>query len=299
MEAIHAIPTEIEELDPPNTEAAARNGTVQKMFRYSTYLDVGEGAESCEHARDGACLDIEHFHAWCRLPTPHQHQDIRQKGLAAKARRLRLFADPDSDESVVLDQELSTIDDEMFVDQLADELVKAGNVDDFLQAQRDVCERDEFEHIAQDREEYERQRDQAELPEEERTAEYRQLAAHVGSYFEAMNDRMVEIRAPRRNELRSRPVAELVSLVRTKRLEVDGDQTFMAEFDAWLWFVGTYEAEISDSCKRPFKLMWEEIGARDRPAAGTMRAEPPEVHAALHQTYDELRLAMQQGSSGN
>src|ERR1700726_392288 len=84
---------------PAQAEAA-------KMFRYSSYLHVGPGAEECGHREDGECTDPTHFHAWCRLPNKFQHRDLYTKAQAAKARRLRLLNQPDSDASEVLESEL-------------------------------------------------------------------------------------------------------------------------------------------------------------------------------------------------
>lgn len=299
--AVDAPIDEAHALAEPIAEPAARTGVVQKMFRYSAYLDVGEGAQECEHARDGECDDIEHFHAWCRLPTPYQQQDIRDKALAAKARRVRLLADPESDESIVLDQELHGLRDPIFASNLVEEVIKRDQIDDFLEAQRDLAEREEFAHIVQDREELGRlDRDTpAGTEEDQRSAEHRALAEHLRDYYEKLTVRMEEIREPRRVELRARSTDELVDLVRSRRVEAEGDRAFTEEFNAWLWFAGTYHVETHATCKRPYRLMWDELGSRDRPAVGTMRGEPPEVLVALQQTYDELRVAFQQGSAGN
>src|ERR1700745_988892 len=114
MEALTAIEA------PP--QAAART-TARAMFKYSEFVDLGDGAAECEHARDGRCEDIEHFHAWCRLPNPYQHEGIRKKGLAAKARKIRELKDPESDVSVILDTELASLNDETFADTLINELL--------------------------------------------------------------------------------------------------------------------------------------------------------------------------------
>ncbi len=43
------IETEPEAKDPP----VARTATSRQIFKYSAFVDVGDGAAECEHARDG------------------------------------------------------------------------------------------------------------------------------------------------------------------------------------------------------------------------------------------------------
>jgi hypothetical protein len=63
--------------------------TTGELFRYSSWVHIGGGAEDCEEAETGTCADPLHFHAWCRLPNQLQHADIRERALASKARRIR------------------------------------------------------------------------------------------------------------------------------------------------------------------------------------------------------------------
>lgn len=296
MEAIAAEQIEAEEA----LEPVAQTATAKKMFKYSDYLDLGEGAEECEHKRDGQCEDPEHFHAWCRLPNEYQRDDIRKKALAAKARKVRELSDPESDASVVLDQDFATIEDPMFKGILIEELLQREWAEDYIQAQQDVEEREEFEHIEQDREEYHRlNAAEAELPEEEQSDEYKRLIAHLASYTDAMRVQLESIQKPKREELEQREMAALVSIVRSKRVDQISGDAFMDVFNAWVWFVGTFSPEPHPTLKRPHRPKWEDIGHKARPEAGTMYAEAPEVIEALRGTFGKLHIALQQGSSGN
>jgi hypothetical protein len=280
-------------------EPAARVSAA-KMFRYSEFVDVGDGAAECEHARDGECEDPEHFHAWCRLPNPYQHSDIRAKGLAAKARRLRLLKDPDSDEAVVLDQSFAMVDDPSFTEVLIDELVGREWAEDYLEAARDLEETETFEHIEQDREEYNRlAATERTLSAEEQSADYKRLDAHIVAYSTAIRERLAEIQEPKRVELRAHEFPKLLEIVRARRVEEDGDRVFVETYNAWMWFVGTFKVERHASLGRPYLPMWSDLGTRDRPAAGTMFGEAPEVIDALAATYSALQVALQRGSAGN
>jgi hypothetical protein len=280
------------------SEPAARAAAQVRMFRYSAYVDVGDGAADCEHARDGECEDIEHFHAWIRLPNPFQQEDIRAKALAAQARRLRELRDPESDAAVVLDHMLQLVADRR--EAVVDELLASDRSTDFLQAQRDVDAREEFEHIAQDREEHERLAVvQNELPEEQRSAEFKALDAHLAHYLDARAKRLEEIQAPRRSELDEQPLDVLVGRLRTKRVDEAAWQAFMETYNPWTWFVGTYRTAPHPSTGRPHIAMWDQIGHKDRAAAGTMYGEATEIIDALDSAFTELRTTLFRGSAGN
>jgi hypothetical protein len=188
--------------------------TPRQMFRYSTWVHVGPGAVDCEAINEQAgtneCSNPLHFHAWCRLPNQFQHREIREKALAAKARKTRLLRDPESD--------------------------------------RDVQEREEgqdgdgeplrpFAHVEHD------QRRHSELeamPEEERPGdEFDELGRHLGRYAEALKQRQEEIVQPKRDALTDKGVNGLVDLVRDQRVNAAGTEEFMHTYSTWSWLVGT------------------------------------------------------------
>lgn len=297
-----AIPTgeepqvDAEAKEPPVAETA----TARKIFRYSQFVDIGDGADTCEHARDGQCEDPAHFHAWCRLPNRYQEDDIRAKAMAAKARRIRGFNDPESDLAVVLAAEMEPLDDPHFQETLVDELVGDTLTDDYIEAQADVREQEEFAHIEQDQEEYERLRQQeGELAEEEQSEEFRQLTKQVQAYLRAIPERLREIQEPRRVELRARPYDKILAEVRARRVEAEGARAFMDTYTGWTCYVGTFSPELHQTLRRPHKPKWEDIGHRDRPEAGTMYGEDPDVVQALSEVFTDLRTAFRAGSKGN
>jgi|ERR1035437_385486 hypothetical protein len=300
MEASVAVRTEdIEAVEAQvPKEPAAPNADAKKMYRYSEYLDVGWGAAGCEHSRDGACEDTEHFHAWCRLPNPIQQENVRKSGAAAKARLLRLYKDPESDVSVVLDSELGILHDDAFRAAVIDELVTRDFATDYLEAQANVEDREEYEHIDGDREEFNRLAE-GDKPEAEQSKEYRELSKQMSAYVEAIREELTKIQAPRREELESRSIDSLIELTRTRRVEEEGDRVFIDQFNLWQWFIGTFKVKLHDSLRRPYEPMWAAIGDPSRGETGTMFGEAPEVIEALRQVYGSLQSALQRGSSGN
>lgn len=281
-------------------EPAAQAAEARKMYKWSSYLHVGEGAAECEHATDGACTDPAHFHAWCRLSNPLQHEDIRKKGQAAKARKIREYKDPESDASVTLDQELVQINDEVFMDQLIDELLAREFGDDYIQARDEVGDREEFEHIDQDREEFARlTAAEDEIPDDERSDEWKQLRKHVESHVDAVRTRLDELQKPRREELASRGPDALVQLVREKRVEEAANIAFLDVYNIWQWFVGTYKVRKHETLNKPYEQMWSEIGSALNPQPGQMVFEDRDVIAGLRETYNDLSVAQQRASAGN
>lgn len=302
-EAVHPITAEPEPVAIPAPEPSTpQNGAVSKMFRYSEYLNVGEGAAECPQREPGVegelCVDPEHFHAWCRLPNPIQQENIRKKAAAAKARAIRQYADDESDESVVLDSELAQIHDEIFADNLIDELIAADFPDDYTTAQGNVEADERFEHIVEDRTEFTRL-DEGGRPLEEQSAEYRALAGHITEYIAALRAEIDTIQKPKRDELASRGIERLIELIRDRRVEEHGQHAFLDTFNTWMWLVGTHQVERSSVTKRPYKPMWSELGRADEPAPGTLFAAAPEVISGLRNVYNGLQIQLQKASSGN
>ena len=279
---------------------AAMDAEAQKMFRYSAFIDIGPGAEGCEHSRDGECEDVEHFHVWCRLPNPLQHKDIRDKALAAKARKIRALRDPESDAFTIMDAELKSIEDESFRGVLIDELLQGEWAEDYIEAQRDTEELEEFQNLDQDRAEYRRLSEaEADLSEAERSDELRQLEKHMTHYLDVVRGRLVEIQRPKREAFAARTMESLIDVVRSQRIEEMATAAFIDTYNTWMWFVGTYKVDPHPTLKRPWRGAWEEIGRSDQAAPGTMLGESPEVIEALKKTYNDLSVSLQRGSAGN
>ena len=290
-----AIPTDLVDLEP----AAAQAEVKDTLFRYSAFVDIGGDAKTCPNARDGKCKWTGHFHAWIRLPNAFQQDDIREKGLAAKARKLRELRDPESDAAVVLEERFAAFaDDQAFIDELINEMVGREEIEDFLQAQADVNEREEYQFIAQDQEHYRRMAE-GDLPEEQQSDEFKRLARHLAAHSEAVRTALAEIQANKRAEWQQRPAEEILAMAKAKRADDEADHAFMAAYDAWTWFTGTFKVDIHPDTKHPHVPMWREIGRADRPEMGTLFSESPEVVDGLRTAFNELRASLQRGAAGN
>jgi len=290
-------------LAPDPTEAVAKTATAVKMFKFSEWIDFGDGAAECEHARDGECDEGAegHFHAWVRLPNDLQNKDLREKGWAAKARRARLYRNRDSDPSVVMDGELAELDDPAFRSTIIDELLRADWAQHYTDAQRTVEQQnEEFETIDQDREEFGRlSQTQGLLPEDEQSPEFRELSTHLQQYVEAVNKELENLQRPQREELESRSLEALIELLRARRVDVDCGRAFDDTYNNWLMYVGTYQVALHETLRRPHVLKFTEIGDPLHPEPGTIAAQSPELIDALRAAFMRLRLALHQGSTKN
>jgi len=146
---------------------------------------------------------------------------------------------------VILEDELDALAraGEAAKEQLVDELVSKDWWRDYLEATRDVQERevgDEGEKpyatIEDDQRRY-RQLDA--LPEDERPKdEYEELERHITAYNTAVDERHREVEAPRRASLAERDLNALIDLIRDERISAEANGEFMHVYSIYEWLVG-------------------------------------------------------------
>lgn len=237
--------------DTTNGTIADAEQAQEQRFKWRTWVHYGTGASECEHQTDGRCVNEEHFHALCRLPTPFQIRDITEKAAAAKARRLRMLRDENSDPRVILEDELDGL---KFVDKemLAEELLDEKFTEHYVQAVKDVDDLDDpshvpegdepirklYENIDQDREEYMRQR---ELPDDQRGEDFEELEKTYAAYSQAIEGAMDNIAKPRRDHLLSLSQDDLIEMIRQRRIEAQGYEAHLHTFNMWQMYVCTYK----------------------------------------------------------
>lgn len=242
------------EQQTPTGPVADAVKTQEQRFKWRSWVHYPEGASQCEHATDGKCRDEEHFHALCRLPNPYQVRDITEKASAARARRLRMLRDPDSDPRVILEEELArlyTVPKDILVDELIDRNfsedysralteVEAIEVEDYTPEGDDEDGQVPklYANIDQDREEYLRQR---ELPEEKREDDYAELEATYERYSRDVQEAMERVQKPARDHLLSLDIAELVDQVRKERIVQQGTEAYLHTYMTWQMFACTYK----------------------------------------------------------
>src|SRR4051812_46998613 len=175
---------------PPTKDTDATKSPDQ-LFRYSAWVHVGAGAERCEEGETGSCGNPLHFHAWCRLPNQLQHQDIRERALAAKARRIRQLRDPESDAYAVLESDMDELGRVANPDDLVVELANKDWWKRQLEAMADVEPQDASKPAerARDRLNELRAADSDDRPKDE----YEELDRHLARFNELVEARRAEL----------------------------------------------------------------------------------------------------------
>jgi hypothetical protein len=225
---------------------------ISETYKWSAWLHVGPGADKCEAVNEeqgtNDCSNPLHFHAFCRLPNPFAHREIREEALAAKARRVRALRDPDSNAAVILEDELDRLarEGDLAKPAIVDELVGQDWWRDFLEATADVLEIEDpdgtkpFEHIKRDIAHYNQQIAELDLDEEgELPEELQQLRDHIERYNTLVDEKREALTAPRREALAAMDLNRLLDMVRDQRIDVDSNEAFAHEYATLQWFLCT------------------------------------------------------------
>lgn len=275
-EHVHSNGTDPAPPEDPAEHSPAEHRGHQALFKHSTYLHVGPDADQCEHKQDGSCENLRHFHAWCRIPNQFQHGSLREKGMAAKARKLRALRDPESDARVILDSGIEELIAIGAHDEMVEELVAKDFATDYMNAAREVGEEDEFKTIEEDRE---RRRALSALPEDQRPSEeWDELEKHMTAYGNKVQEEFESNQNPLRESLMAKSVEELGELLREQRLENEAQQAFNAAYSQWEHYIGTLKGCPDD--RLPSERYFSDINQ--------MIAAAPEVVEALEQTFEAL-----------
>jgi hypothetical protein len=268
--------------EPPAPEQTDTTRSPGELFRYSEWVHVGLGAEVCAD-REAGCANSEHFHAWCRMPNQFQHQDIRERALASKARRIRQLRDPETDAYVVLEADLAEASHDR--PAMEDELISKDWWKRHLTAMGDVEEAEEYKHIDKDRE---RIRELQELPDDQRPAdEFGELERYFEKYNAAVEARRTEIEKPVRDAVEGLGDDELLTQLRDERIAAEGSASFMDTYAKFQWFAGTYTSADPLTRIRRFSTMEQ------------LEESAPEIVEALRKVFGELEESLQRGHQGN
>lgn len=268
---------------PAEVAASDAMRSTRELFRYSRWLHVGSGAQGCEHATDGACGDPLHFHAWCRLPNQLQHQDIRDRSLAAKARKIRQLRDPETDGYVILESDLAEVQGDRAA--MIDELVAKEWWKRHLDAMGDVEEAEEYEHIERDRERFRELQELA--PDKRPHDEFGELERTFEDYNAKVERRRTELERPVREAVEGLTMDELVAQVRDDRIASEGSAAFMDTYAKWQWVAGTFTTDDSLMRRRRFDSVDQLVDMA------------PEVIEELRVLFGGLEQALQRGQQGN
>lgn len=305
MEAA-TTPEETTEAPQPVAETSpAEDRHPQELFRYSDWLHVGPGAEDCDGGEDGSCTNEMHFHAWCRLPNQFQHQSIREKALAAKARRIRAYRDADSDASAVLDGQLEEVEytlGDAAHSTYIEEIVYKDFMKDYFEVAQEMSteesEDDDPPPWASIEEDRERLRVLDDMdPTERPEAEYEELKSHIAEYQVVLEDRVKERQQPVRESLQERPMDELRNMVREERVQKESQAVYMQTYTVWEQYIGTLKPQ-----KQGIPAGKPEVAERAFKDVNHLKAAAPEVVQALDDTFTrldgEFGKTMTSGASG-
>lgn len=273
-------------------EAASTNGHVEsspaerqshdQLFQHSRFVHVGPGAEGCPDVDEekfvSNCGNPLHFHAWIRTPNQFQHNSLRTKALAAKARKLRALHDEDSDVRTVLEGDLELLRAQGATEVLIEEIVAKDGVKTYWQAVREVQQEEEFEHFEEDRDRYSAL---AAKPEAERDEEeLKRLQEHLDRYRAKVKEVIDDIERPLRQALEGKSIDELIEIVREDRIQAEAHQEFDDSYSLWEWYIGTLKLRKKESPGHPSERVYGDIEE--------LKAAPAEVISALSEAFMEL-----------
>lgn len=264
-----------------------------RLFKFSSWVHIGPDAENCEEAESGSCANRLHFHAWCRLPNPLQHSEIREKAQAAKARRIRQLRDEESDAFAILEAEMEEIarQGDTAKPSVIDELLNRDYWRDFTTAVGELSEAENdhdekiYEHIEDDQRRYQELNAKGEG--ERNEEEFRELERHIGNYADELRKKVDEIQKPQREALEAQDINALVDQVREQRIVAASGQAFVDAYREWEWYYGTLKAQAGSvsAGERRFRSREELIGS------------DAAVIEALRETFADLEQAASAGNS--
>lgn len=276
---------------PPEREPSS-------LFKYSTWVHAGHGAEDCsevdEEAGTCTCGDSSHFHAWVRLPNPFQHREIRERSQAAKARKLRQLRNPGTDANDILESALDDLaaDGDTAKLALVEELLAHEWWRDYLKAVREVRDIDDtgegagedaklYEHVEQDQARFARL--SAQDPADRNDDEFNELQVHLKAYQDEVDAHVAAYTNPKRTSLENAELNDLLDQVRRKRIETEAQQEFMHHFSVYEWLACTFKQREGETYFRDLAHL--ELAA-------------PEVVAVLQSAFSDLERTAQE-AQGN
>ncbi len=263
---------------------------ISQLYKWSAWLHIGPGAEKCEAVNEeqgvNDCSNPLHFHAFCRLPNPFDHREIREAALAAKARRVRLLRDPDSDAAAILEDEIARLarEGDLAKESIVDELLQQDWWRDFLEATAEIREMEDesgsqiFEHIERDVAKY--QREAGDTDEDQLSEELAALRAHITRYNDLIDKRREELTEPRKQALEQRDINSLLDMVRDLRIDADSNEHFSHEYSALQWLAGTFRTPGGEPMF---------------PSREVMQRADTAIVEGLQETFNDLAKTQQRG----
>ena len=265
------------------------------LYKYSTWVHAGPGADSCVHGEDESCTDPEHFHAWCRIPNDFQEREIREHARAAAARKRRQMRKEGTSAFEILEEGIESLFAKPNGEELAiAELIGSEWLIDYEQAVREVrgmvdpdepASEDEeappllFGDIDMDMARFQRLTQEGQTE----TDEFRELQAHVLRYQAEVTKAVEGIVEPKRSALEALAPSDLGNDLREKRIERAGQDEYLHHYQAHIWLSCTLQSRG---------------GSPTFSDLGRLEVAPGEVLMLLRETFGELMSGAQR-AAGN
>jgi hypothetical protein len=236
------------------------------------------------------------FKAFVRLPNDYQHKDIREKAMAAKARRIRTLRNVSTDAWEVLEFEMNSIAEaEGAAENLVHELLLEREPRDRYEAIQEVNEREEYTYVAKDQERF---RTLQAMPDDERPEEeWGELVEHLAKYAREIQAEVDKTQEPRRASLAALDLNELVDKVRDRRIDGEGRRAFNDTYSFWQTYVGTLEIpdgfdpdHITRATMPRVRIFKEE---------SELREIDPLIGVRLAEAFEVLESALMSLTAGN
>lgn len=263
------------------------------QFKFSTWVHVGPDADACDDVNEAtgvnSCSNPAHFHSWLHLPNDFQHNSIRDKAFAAKARRVRQLNDRDSDPAVILDAALDDLRAaDSGVELVIDALVEREDWKREQEALSTLAEEegDEGDKVwATVEEDRQRFLELADMPVEERDeAEYTDLDKTLTEYENRVLEEKKRLEEPLREALAAKDADALFEDYRRTRVDQLGIVEFTRVYAQWAWF----ECALQQRGGEP---TFSDIGKLHRAS--------PEVIDAIRTAYNDLEMSAADTIQGN
>lgn len=279
---------------------------VRRLIEGSVYLHVDlapdAGAADCpnrgeriddEWIGDGRCSNPDHYHAWLRIPNQFQRNEVREKALAARARRKRLIETPGTDAYEIFESGLADVRravEEGGANIVKDELLGVHRMTDQIDAYQTVTAREEWEHIGDDRARLAELEEQIAETGVEPDDELVMLRDRCMRYLEQVNAEEAALREPREIEIDTFSAEQLMQRVRDVRLESETLSEFI-HAESWNeWLLGTHET--TRNAKGHHRT-------RKYPTAEALHEEAPEVLDELQIAFADLKEPIAVRAEGN
>lgn len=285
--------SETEELTLPTVPEPAQREP-DSLYRYSTWVHVGHGADSCDQvdveAGTSSCTDPAHFHAWCRIPNDFQDREIREHARGASARKRRQMRKDGTSANEVLEEGLEELREAADGREKAEsEIIGSEWFGDYMEAVREVRDLDDPDEATGDEDngpepklfasiDVDMARFQRLVQEESdpNGDEYKELATHVADYQTRVQAAVEERVVPKRARLAAQDDDTVFAELRAKRIELSGQEEFLHHFNAHGWLACSYKQQAGDP----------ETCFRD---LAHMESAAPEVLGALRDTHADLQ----------